>query len=91
MIEETSKGVYVLKTIGEWLSNPVSGYLNATVTHGYLIVNGSIEGKVKGAVIGGDFYQLMKSKVLGFSKDLHGSGNSYSPHVKLERVQLSGK
>ncbi|MEM2240467.1 MAG: TldD/PmbA family protein [Candidatus Bathyarchaeia archaeon] len=90
MVGETSKGVYILKTIGEWLSNPVSGYLNATVTHGYLIVNGSIEGRVKGAVIGGDFYQIMKDKVVGLSKDLHGRGNSYSPHVKLERVQLSG-
>lgn len=44
MIEETSKGVYVLKTIGEWLSNTISGYLNATVTHGYLIVNGLYRG-----------------------------------------------
>lgn len=45
MIEETSKGVYFLKTMGEWLSNPVSGYLNATVTHGYLIVNGVYGGE----------------------------------------------
>lgn len=91
MIEDTSKGVYVLRTIGEWLSNPVSGYLNATITHGYLIINGSIEGKVKGAVIGGDFYQIMRERVLELSKDLYGNGNSYSPHVKFERIQLSGK
>ncbi|RJS74479.1 TldD/PmbA family protein [Candidatus Bathyarchaeota archaeon] len=91
MVEDTSKGVYVLKTIGEWLSNPVSGFLNATVTHGYFISNGSIAGRVKGAVIGGDFYQLMNVKVVGLSKELYESMSSYSPHVKFEKVQLSSK
>lgn len=91
MIRDTSKGVYALKTIGGWLSNPVSGFLNATVTHGYLISNGSIVGRVKGAVISGDFYQLMNVKVVGLSKELHESMNSYSPHVKFEKVQLSSK
>ena len=91
MVGDTSKGVYVLKTIGEWLSNPVSGFLNATVTHGYLISNGSIVGRVKGAVMSGDFYQLMNVKVVGLSKELHESMNSYSPHVKFEKVQLSSK
>lgn len=50
-----------------------------------------MEGKVKGAVIGGDYFRIMKDEVLGVSKDLHGSGNSYSLQVKFEQVQLSGK
>lgn len=91
MVEDTQEGVYVLKTIGEWLSNPVSGFLNATITHGYLISKGSVAARVKGAVVGGDFYRLMSVKVVGLSKELHDSMNSYSPHVKLEKVQLSSK
>ncbi|MCE4608789.1 MAG: TldD/PmbA family protein [Desulfurococcales archaeon] len=58
-IGEVEKGLYVVSTIGSWLSNPVSGQINATVTLGYLIVGGEIQKPVKGVAISGNIYEAL--------------------------------
>ena len=91
MIEETSKGFYVEGTIGEQLSNPVSGNLNATVTHGYLIENGELTDPVKGIVISGNFYDVIREGIQVIGKDLDSAGSSYSPTVKIGELTIAGK
>jgi PmbA protein len=54
VIADTRKGIIVGLTIGEWLSNPISGMLNATVTFGYLVEQGSISRPIKGVIISGN-------------------------------------
>lgn len=96
MIRETKKGLYVEQTIGEWLSNPVSGNLNATVTHGVLIENGKEAQLVNGVVIAGNFQELFRDGVETISNDLRnsvGMGNVSvsSPTVKLAELTIAGK
>jgi len=91
MILDTRRGIYVDTTIGEWLSNPVSGNLNATITHGYRVENGELTEPVKGVVISGNFYEILKKGIESIGKDVRNSAESYSPTVKLTEVTIAGE
>ncbi len=90
MISSIRRGIYVVRTIGEWLSNPVSGSLNATVTHGYIIENGKLAGSCRGCVLAGNIYELMKDNLELVGKDVRNLSRSSSPSVKLARVKIAG-
>lgn len=91
MIRETKRGIYVDTTIGEWLSNPVSGNLNATITHGYRVENGELTKTLKGIVVSGNFYELLQKGIESLGKDLKNSAENYSPTVKLVGVTMAGE
>jgi len=91
IIRETKHGIYIEETIGEWLSNPVSGNLNATVTHGYLVENGELTKPIKGVVISGNFYELLKNGIEIIGKDLRNSSENYSPTVKITELTFAGE
>lgn len=91
IIQETKHGLYVIDTIGEWLSNPVSGNLNATATHAHLIKNGEITQQVKGIVISGNFYEILRKGIEVLGKDLQNSHNIYTPTVKIAKLTIAGK
>lgn len=91
MTRGTKKGIYIEETIGEWLSNPVSGNLNATITHGYLVENGELTEPIKGVVISGNFYELLKNGIEIIGNDVRNSMQNYSPTVKLTQVTIAGK
>jgi PmbA protein len=91
IIRETKHGIYIEETIGEWLSNPVSGNLNATVSHGYLIENGELTKPIKGVVISGNFYDILKNGVEIIGKDLENNSEIYSPTVKISELMFAGE
>ncbi|MBD3192894.1 MAG: hypothetical protein GF308_19800 [Candidatus Heimdallarchaeota archaeon] len=91
MVQETKKGLFIESTIGEWLSKPTSGELNATVTHGLLIEDGECTEPVKGVIIAGNFWELLKNGFEIIGKDLRNSGRIYSPSVKLAELTIAGK
>ncbi len=91
LIKETRRGLYVEETIGEWLSNPVSGQLNATVTHGYLIEQGEITKPVKGVIVAGDFHQLLIEGIDLIGRDTLNSGGAYSPSVRAIALTVAGE
>ncbi|MEM3699741.1 MAG: TldD/PmbA family protein [Candidatus Bathyarchaeia archaeon] len=91
IIQETKHGIYIEETIGEWLSNPVSGNLNATVTHGFLVKNGELTEPIKGVVVSGNFYEVLKGGIEIVGKDLINSVQNYSPTVKLSELTVAGK
>ena len=96
IIHDTKSGLYVEQVIGEYLSNPISGNLNATVTHGYVLEDGELKHPVKGVVLTGNFYDLLKDGFEVIADDtrnyttLSGSG-FYSPTVKLRKLTVAGK
>jgi len=91
MIQETKRGIFIDETIGEWLSNPVSGNLNATITHGYLIENGELTKPIKGAVISSNFYEILKDGIELIGNDLRNYMQNYAPTVKLKEITIAGK
>ncbi|HIP57647.1 MAG TPA: TldD/PmbA family protein [Ignisphaera aggregans] len=91
LIRDVRRGVVVYQTIGEWLSNPVNGFLNATITNGVLIEDGEPKRAVKGVVLSGNVYELLKSKVIGVANDVDNYANVYAPSIALESVVIAGK
>ncbi len=79
------------ETIGEWLSNPTSGQLNATVTHGQLIENGEYSQSVKNVILSGNFWEAIKNDIEAICNDSRNSGNIYSPSVKFSELVVAGK
>lgn len=91
LIQDTREGILVETTIGEWLSNPVSGNLNATITHGYRVKKGELAEPVKGVVISGNFYELLKKGITGIANDVRNSAEDYSPTVRLTQITVAGE
>jgi len=91
VIEETKHGILVVATIGEWLSNPVSGQLNATISHGYLVEKGEVVKPVKGLVVSARFYDVIKSKLDLIAKDQECYMNVCSPTIRVKEVTIAGK
>jgi len=91
LIREVKRGILVFETIGEWLSNPVTGLLNATVTHGLLIEGGEIKGAVCGAVVGGNIYDLLSAKLVALSREVEDRGNFRVPYVLISGASVAGK
>lgn len=91
MIKDTKKGLFIDRTIGEWLSRPTSGEMNATVTHGFLIENGELTQPVKNVIIAGNFFDILKDKIDTIGSDLTNNDHMYSPAIKISEMSIAGK
>jgi len=91
MISKVRRGIVVYETIGEWLSNPISGHLNATITYGELYEDGVFKGVIRGAIVSGNFYQLFKYNIESVSRDLGNLYNVYTPAITIRDAVISAR
>ncbi len=91
LVREVKEGYYVLSTIGAWLSNPVSGLMQATITHAYVIKGGEIKGVATGGVLSGNFYEVMKDNLIAIGRKVKVGLNVVTPPVALHSVRLAGE
>lgn len=89
-VSSVDEGLLVVSTIGSWLSNPVSGQINSTVTLGYIVRGGSIEEPVKSIALGGNFYEAFKSGVAGGASDKRCLFGVCSPSIIVEGISMAG-
>ncbi len=91
LIKETRNGLYIVETIGEWLSNPISGELTATVASGFLIENGELTKAVKGAIVSASLFEMLKGKMDLRANDLENSGPVYAPTTQVLDMTVAGE
>ena len=91
MVRETRDGIYVTSTVGSWLSNPVRGQLNATISGGYGIRNGRIMNSIKGATLQADFAKIINGGIKMVGRDVDNSSSVYSPTVLVQDVAVTSK
>lgn len=91
IIRGTKRGVLVMSTIGEWMSNPVSGHLNATITHAYIVENGEAVRPVKNGVISGNFYEMLKDGLEAVGCDVRHDYGVSAPSLKFRNVVIASK
>ncbi len=89
MIGETKRGLYVEDVIGLWLSNPISGNLSATATNAYLIEDGALAQPVKGMLLSGNFFEILRNGIGTIGNDLDHDGDAYSPSVRVLGMTLT--
>jgi PmbA protein len=91
VIKETRKGLYIVETIGEWLSNPISGDLSATVSSAFLIENGELGKAVKGVIVSANFFDILKGKMDLRANDLDNAGAVYAPTTQVLEMTVAGE
>jgi len=89
ILKETKNGIYLQELIGLWLSNPVSGYLGATVANGSLIEDGEIARPIKGVLISGNFFDIIRNGMDLIGNDVDHSGGSYSSTVRVTSMSVT--
>ncbi|HHC18770.1 MAG TPA: TldD/PmbA family protein [Euryarchaeota archaeon] len=90
IIEETKRGVIVSNSIGYWLSNYISGQMNGTISHGYIVENGEIKHAVKGVAFSDNFYDVLKGKLDMIAKELKPAMRMASPMVRVKDSTIAG-
>ena len=91
IIKETRNGLYIVETIGEWLSDPISGELSATVSSGFLIENGELGRAVKGVIVSANFFDILKGKMDLRANDLENAGAVYAPTTQVLDMAVAGE
>ncbi len=91
LTRDVRRGVVVYATIGEWLSNPVSGLLNATVTNGIYLENGEEKHPVKGVVLSGNVYEDLRSAEVRVSGATESFDRFVLPSLYIPRMILAGE
>jgi len=89
--KETGNGLFVVETIGEWLSNPISGELSATVSSGFLIEGGELGRAVKGVIVTSNFFEILKGKMDLRAQDLRPAGPVYAPTTRVLDMTVAGE
>ena len=94
LIEEVKHGVLVEHF--SWLSpDPISGNFSSEIRAGYYIDNGQISKSIKGGLVAGNFFELMKNISGVSNKAVITSGGTVlagvCPYIRFEDVQVAGK
>lgn len=90
-VREMRRGLVIYDAIGHWMSNPVTGHVKATVTHGLLVEQGMIAQAVKGVIIVGNIYKWLNEFLEGVGSDVKINGGVATPSVLISNVDVGGE
>ncbi len=89
------RGLFITGVMGAHTGNINQGDFSMNISSGFLIENGKLVGKVKGAMIAGNIYDLFqKVEVIGSEKEVMRSifyTMGYSPMVLFSEANIVGK
>ena len=95
IFKSIKRGLYITGVMGAHTGNIVQGEFSMNISSGYLIEEGKLVGKVKGAMIAGNIYELFKH-VEGIGTELKPMRSifynmGYSPMVWFSEANIVGK
>lgn len=94
LFKDVKRGLLVTAVMGAHTGNINNGDFSLNIASGFLIENGKLVGKVKGAMMAGNIYELFKDvEALGGSYEVMRGifyNMGYSPMVKFASVNLVG-
>ncbi len=86
LVGNSKNAMYVNKF--SWLHpNPITGEFGATIDNAYLIENGKLTQPIKGGIISGNVYEMIKN-ISGISKETRIVMNSKVPFIKFKNMRL---
>ncbi len=97
LIEETRRGIFIVRTAYP-LADAVSGNFTNEVRNGFYVEKGEKKFPVKSTVVNGSVYDLVKNKLVDFSKEretVATSTNAFCagaamPYLKFRGVRVAG-
>lgn len=90
MIKDVKKGIVVKEVLGGGMANSLAGEFSVTVSHGYLIENGNITGRVKDLAIAGNLYSLF-NQIKAIGKEIKEVPGLIAPWICFEKVRVTSK
>lgn len=95
IISGIKRGLFITGVMGAHTGNINQGDFSMNISSGFLIENGKMVGKVKGAMIAGNIYDLFKKvEAIGTEKEVMRSifyTMGYSPMVLFSEANIVGK
>lgn len=91
LLSSFDEALLVASTIGSWMSIPATGTAQATITIGYLLRHGSVEGVVKGLVWTADVYKALREGLAGATRERECIHNACLPYLALQGTSLAGR
>jgi PmbA protein len=95
LIKGIKRGLLITGVMGAHTGNMVAGHYSMNISSGFLIENGQLVGKVQGAMIAGNIYDLFKSvEAIGSEYEVMHSifyPMGYAPMVKFSQATIIGK
>ena len=86
LVGNSKSAMYVNKF--SWLHpNPITGEFGATIDNAYLIENGKLTQSIKGGIVSGNVYEMIKN-ISGISKETRIVMNSKVPFIKFKNMRL---
>ena len=94
MLGEIDDGVVVDLMMGLFTGNLLSGDFSANLMLAYKISKGKVVGRIKNAMVSGNFYDIFRDNVIAVSRETErvssGSTTNVFPHLCARRVMISG-
>lgn len=87
LLEEVKNGYYVQNVQGAIQSNPDTGDFSVALVPAWKIENGEITKAVKGTMIAGNAYEMLK-KVSALGKESHQVGTLIAPKVVISKLNV---
>jgi len=90
LVRQVDDGFLAYSLQGAHSSNPASGEFSVVATPGWRIKNGEIVKATKGAMIGGDIFEVL-ANVSSVANNVRKIGQLVAPWVRVEGVRVIGK
>lgn len=84
-------GLCVTQLLGTFTSNFLAGQVSGNISLGYLVQDGQRQGRVKNAALNVNAFDLLKSQIVGISRQREWTGSEYLPWVLVDGVQISAR
>ncbi|MCU0724085.1 MAG: TldD/PmbA family protein [Planctomycetes bacterium] len=98
MLRETALGLEIHEISGILLGNLINGDFSGTLEMAFLVRNGERVGRVKDAMVAGNFYELFRNRLVAFESDREwtgmfggGVGSFLLPRACLADVDVTSK
>lgn len=95
MLKDIKEGIVIDSAIGLVMGDLVRGDIDSDIDMGFKIENGKITGRVKGAALGINIYEVFKNQIAAVENKAHatsndGQSNMYFPHILLKDINIVG-
>jgi PmbA protein len=84
-------GLCVTQMLGTFTSNFLAGQVSGNLSLGFLVKDGRYAGRVKNCALNVNGFDMLKSRILGISKQRRWVGSQLLPWVLLEAVPISAR
>ncbi len=89
MISEIKDGMIIYEVMGAHDSNPITGDFSLAVAKGFKILDGAVAHPVKGAMLSGNVFDLLKN-VSVVASDVRQTGHLVSPSIAFSGQKIVG-